>query len=125
VIKTKRWNDPREADDGFRLLVTRYRPRGVRSEDETWDAWQPALGPSKHLHAAYYGKNGAPIGWDEYAKRYVEEMKRQGFWIRGFAERVKRGETITLLCSSACTDPAHCHRTLLAKLIDECAALMR
>ena len=27
------------------------------------------------------------------------------------------GETITLLCSSACTDPARCHRTLLAGLV--------
>ena len=27
-IKTKRWNDPVEADDGYRLLVCRYRPRG-------------------------------------------------------------------------------------------------
>jgi uncharacterized protein YeaO (DUF488 family) len=120
-IKTRRWNDPREDDDGFRLLVCRYRPRGVKKEDETWDAWQPALGPSKELHAAYYGKTGEPIGWDEYVKRYREEMKRQGYWIRGFAERVKRGETLTLLCSSACTDPARCHRTLLAEMIESAA----
>ncbi len=117
MIKTKRWNDPAEPDDGFRLLVCRYRPRGVKKEDETWDAWQPALGPSKELHAAYYGKSGPPIGWDEYVKRYTQEMQRQGYWIRGFAERVKRGETLTLLCSSACTDPARCHRTLLAEMI--------
>jgi uncharacterized protein YeaO (DUF488 family) len=117
-IKTRRWNDPREKDDGFRLLVCRYRPRGVKKEDETWDAWQPALGPSKELHAAYYGKTGEPIGWDEYVKRYREEMKRQGYWIRGFSERVKRGETLTLLCSSACVDPEKCHRTLLAEMIE-------
>ena len=28
-IKTRRWDDPKEDDDGFRLLVTRYRPRGL------------------------------------------------------------------------------------------------
>ena len=42
-VHTKRWDDPRSPEDGFRLLVTRYRPRGVRKEDETWDAWDPHL----------------------------------------------------------------------------------
>ena len=37
--------------------------------------------------------------------------------IRALAARVAGGETVTLLCSSACTDPSHCHRTLLARLI--------
>ena len=35
---------------------------------------------------------------------------------------VAAGETITLLCSSACTDAAHCHRTLLKQLIEQRAA---
>jgi uncharacterized protein YeaO (DUF488 family) len=117
VIKTKRWNDPKEGDDGSRLLVCRYRPRGVRREDETWDSWLPQLGPSKELHAAVYGKHGSPISWDEYAARYLEEMKSQTFWIKALHDRAKRGETLTLLCSSACEDPERCHRTLLRDLI--------
>jgi uncharacterized protein YeaO (DUF488 family) len=117
VIKTKRWNDPTEPDDGYRLLVCRYRPRGVSRERETWDAWLPQLGPSAELHADVYGKAGPPIAWEEYAVRYHAEMESQSFWIRGFAERVEKGETLTLLCSSACVDPARCHRTLLAELI--------
>ena len=43
-LKTKRWDDPVEPDDGLRVLVCRYRPRGVRKEDETWDVWTPNLG---------------------------------------------------------------------------------
>ena len=34
---------------------------------------------------------------------------------------VAAGETVTLLCSSACTDPARCHRTLLASLVTAAA----
>jgi uncharacterized protein YeaO (DUF488 family) len=116
-VKTKRWNDPREPDDGFRLLVCRYRPRGVPRAVEPWDAWWPDLGPSRDLHAAYYGKHGAPIGFDAYTPRYLEEMKAQTARIERLAELVARGTTVTLLCSSACTDPARCHRTLLAGLI--------
>ncbi len=117
MIRTKRWNDTIEPADGVRLLVCRYRPRGVRREAEPWDSWLPQLGPSKELHAAVYGKHGAPISWDEYAGRYVAEMKAQGFWIRALGVRAARGETLTLLCSSACEDEARCHRTLLSALI--------
>jgi uncharacterized protein YeaO (DUF488 family) len=121
-IRTKRWNDPAEDGDGYRLLVTRYRPRGVRREEEPWDAWCIALSPSIDLHAAAYGKGDvAPIAWDEYERRFLTEMERQRFWIDGFARRVRSGETLTLLCSSACIDEARCHRTLLAKLIDDVA----
>jgi uncharacterized protein YeaO (DUF488 family) len=118
VIRTRRWNDPASGDEGFRLLVTRYRPRGVKREDETWDAWDPALGPSKELHAAYFGKQGAPIGWDEYRARYLEEMEAQGYRLTALANRHAAGETITLVCSSHCVDETRCHRTLLRQLIE-------
>src|SRR5829696_7500410 len=99
-IKTRRWNDPPEPDDGFRLLVTRYRPRGVAKADETWDAWDPHFGPSAALHAAVYGKTGVPLNWSAYRKRYLLEMRQQRGRIAELAARVRGGgETITLLCS--------------------------
>ena len=116
-VRTKRWNDPAEPDDGFRLLVTRYRPRGVKKADETWQEWWPELGPSRALHAAFWGKTGRPLTFEQYAPRYLEEMQAQTFRIRALADRAA-GETITLLCSSACEDPGRCHRTLLARLIE-------
>lgn len=122
-IRTKRWNDLAEAEDGYRLLVCRYRPRGVSGEAEPWDAWCSALAPSPELHAAAYGKAGAePIAWDEYVRRFTAEMERQRFWIDGFAARLSKGETVTLLCSSACVDPTRCHRTLLQEMIEARAA---
>ena len=125
-IRTKRWTDPVEPEDGYRLLVCRYRPRGVAREGEPWDAWCSALGPSVELHAAYWGKRGAPpIAWEEYARRYEEEVSHRPFWLNGFAERVAKGETITLLCSSACTDPARCHRSILKRMLERIAKLKR
>jgi uncharacterized protein YeaO (DUF488 family) len=116
-IRTRRWNDPPERGDGRRLLVCRYRPRGVRKEDETWDAWCKELAPSVELHAAYYGKHAPPIGLDEYRRRYLAEMRAQEARIAQLARRCASGETLTLLCSSACVDERRCHRTLLAELI--------
>src|SRR5262245_57274573 len=120
MIKTKTWNEPAEPGDGFRLLVCRYRPRALPKKDETWDLWWPHLGPSRELHAAYYGKRGQiPLGWEEYRRRYLDEMKAQEESIELLAEKVAGGTTLTLLCSSACTDGAHCHRHLLRRLIEE------
>lgn len=124
-IKTKRWNDSCEPDDGFRLLICRYRPRALPKKDETWDCWAKELGPSKELHADFYGKNGAPIDWETYRRSYLEEMQAQHELIDELAVLHNEGRTITLLCSSACEDAAHCHRTLLKQLIEEQAAKRR
>jgi uncharacterized protein YeaO (DUF488 family) len=121
-IKTKRWNDPTEKDDGFRLLICRYRPRGVRKADETWHRWCPDLGPSRKLHADYYGKHGPPITWSVYHTRYLQEMQAQEELIEELALMHTEGKKITLLCSSACEDATHCHRTLLQQLIEKAAA---
>jgi uncharacterized protein YeaO (DUF488 family) len=117
-IKTKRWDDPREPDDGFRLLVCRYRPRGLPKGEETWDAWDADLGPSRALHAAAYGKSGAPLNWPAYRSRYLLEMRQQREKIAELARRSNNGETLTLLCSSACTRESRCHRSLLKELIE-------
>jgi uncharacterized protein YeaO (DUF488 family) len=123
-VITRRWNDPpghppgAGEGSGLRVLVTRYRPRGVARSAETWDEWWPDLGPSRALHAAFWGKSGPPISFEQYRSRYLEEMQRQVFRIRALGDRVAAGETVVLLCSSACTDAARCHRTLLAALVE-------
>jgi uncharacterized protein YeaO (DUF488 family) len=119
TIGTRRWNDPEQEGDGLRVLVCRYRPRGVRKEDETWDVWLPDLGPSRELHADLYGKRGPPIGWRQYRSRYLAEMRERCEVLEQIARKVRQGETVTLLCSSACHDPERCHRTLLAKLLEK------
>jgi uncharacterized protein YeaO (DUF488 family) len=116
-VRTRRWNDPPQPGDGLRVLVCRYRPRGVSKADETWDVWLADLGPSRELHADYYGKHGPPIGWAEYKKRYLWEMAARGKLLESLAARVRSGETVTLLCSSACEEEQRCHRSLLAELL--------
>jgi uncharacterized protein YeaO (DUF488 family) len=117
-IRTKRWDDPKEPGDGFRILVCRYRPRGLPKADETWDIWMPNLGPSKALHAAVYGKSGPAIPWTQYRTAYLKEMLAERDVIDALAARVQGGETITLVCSSSCDRESRCHRSLLKALIE-------
>jgi uncharacterized protein YeaO (DUF488 family) len=117
-LKTKRWNDPVEPDDGYRVLICRLRPRGVAKARETWHEWCQAVAPSLPLLQAFQGKRGASLSWPEYEQRYLAEMAAQHEAIAALAARVRSGRPVTLLCASTCTDPERCHRTLLARLIE-------
>lgn len=117
-LKTKRWCDPIDPDDGLRILVCRYRPRALPKARETWDVWMRELGPSPELFDAFFGKGQVPITREAYKARYLEEMAAQRERIAELAARVERGETVTLLCSRDCILPPICHRTFLAELIE-------
>lgn len=118
-IRTGRWCNPREPDDGLRVLICRFRPRGLPKAKETWDVWLKELGPSRELLADFHGKGGVMITLDAYRERYVREMAPQQEHIEALAARVSRGETVTLLCSKDCLIAEACHRTILAELIEK------
>lgn len=118
-VRTRRWDDPPQPGEGTRILVCRFRPRALPKQRETWDEWWRELGPSEALHAAAYGKGQPPIDFAEYRKRYLAELEENPARARlnELRARVAGGERVTLLCSSACTDEARCHRALLRELL--------
>lgn len=121
-VGSKRWNDPVSQDDGTRILISRFRPRGLPKGEETWSEWHKELAPSEPLHAAYYGKLGVEITFEQYRAAFLDEMRRREGFVEELARRVGRGERLTLLCSSACTDPRLCHRTLVIELVEQVLA---
>jgi uncharacterized protein YeaO (DUF488 family) len=121
-IQTRRWDDLPGKDEGRRILVTRYRPRGVAKAAETWDEWIPALGPSKALHSAVYTDRSSRVSWETYRRLYLKEQLANRGLIEALAAAVAGGATITLLCSSACVRESRCHRSLLRELIEAAIA---
>lgn len=107
----KSTREARAPDDGLRLLVTRFWPRGVAKAKV--DLYLPDLAPSADLVRAF--KRGR-LTWPDFARRYRLEMAAQASLLRLLKHLDARGETITLLC--ACPDPARCHRSLLKDLIE-------
>ena len=112
----------RSPEDGERLLVMRYRPRGVRRE--AVDRWLRDLAPSARLLREYRERDdpatrpeatGDDGLWSWFVSEYRAEMAAQEPLIRELRAWHERGDTITLLCG--CHDPARCHRSLLANLI--------
>ncbi len=111
AIRLKRIYDPASPEDGFRLLIMRLWPRGVKKERVS--AWEKELGPSPGLLRDFLDK---VVDWPAYEKRYLAEMKKKEDLLAPWAEKA-RGEVITLLC--ACKDESRCHRTLLKRLLEE------
>jgi len=111
-VLTKRVYEPAVPEDGHRLLVMRFWPRGVRKERV--DSWQRDLAPSRDLLADF--RSGA-IDWAAYAERFHGEMASQPVSIEALrdARRVAAVGLLTLLCW--CHDETRCHRTLLRDLI--------
>ena len=53
MIQCKRVYDPQEASDGYRILVDRLWPRGIKKEALNYDEWCKILAPSTDLRKAF------------------------------------------------------------------------
>ena len=69
---TKRIYEAADTSDGYRVLVDRLWPRGVSKEEAALNEWAKAIAPSTELRK-WFGHD--PAKFDEFAKRYREEIK--------------------------------------------------
>ncbi|HRE49865.1 MAG TPA: DUF488 family protein [Flavitalea sp.] len=74
VTQIKRVYDPPEKADGFRALVDRLWPRGLKKENAHIDAWLKEAAPSAELRKWF---NHVPERWEAFARKYREELKEE------------------------------------------------
>ena len=102
MVKLKRVYDPAYRSDGYRVLVERLWPRGIRKEELPLGAWEKGVAPSTELRK-WFGHD--PELWSEFKKRYRKELK-EGLArerLRELAERASH-HTLTLVFSSHDTE---------------------
>ena len=102
-IAIKRIYAPAGAADGYRVLVDRLWPRGVRKEDAALDAWLREVAPSPALRR-WFGHE--PSRWEGFRHRYAAELDTLADHWRPLAERAAR-HRVTLLY--AARDEEHNH----------------
>ena len=56
MIQCKRVYDPQEESDGYRVLVDRLWPRGIKKEALNYDEWCKTLTPSTDLRKAFHSE---------------------------------------------------------------------
>ncbi|MBI5491599.1 MAG: DUF488 family protein [Deltaproteobacteria bacterium] len=114
MVKTKSIYDAPSKDDGLRVLVTRYWPRGVRKDEQ--DFWIRDLGPGPALIKAW--KSGA-ITWNEFRRSYLDEYgaSEKKTALKSLKDIIKatKGRDVTLLCT--CREEGNCHRGLLKDMV--------
>jgi uncharacterized protein YeaO (DUF488 family) len=70
-ILLKRAYDEPDSADGFRVLVDRLWPRGVKKADLRLDAWAKEIAPSTELRKWFHHD---PAHWLEFCNRYRAEL---------------------------------------------------
>jgi uncharacterized protein YeaO (DUF488 family) len=113
VLIQKSIYDPRSREDGFRVLVMQYWPRGVKKGKV--DVWFRELGTSKELIKAW---KAGKLTWPQFRTRYLAELKEtpKQAVVHELAKRARR-ERVSLLCG--CRDPNKCHRIILKEEIEK------
>ena len=91
-IETRRiYDDPH--GKGFRVLVDRLWPRGLRKDEVDFDLWLKDLAPSDPLRK-WFGHE--PAKWDEFKKRYFAELEGKQDQIRRLTDAAKDKTTVLL-----------------------------
>lgn len=75
AIKIKRAYEDKAIADGYRVLVDRLWPRGVKKTDAHVDVWLKELAPSTELRKWF---NHEPEKWTGFLKKYKAELHDSG-----------------------------------------------
>ncbi len=100
MIAMKRMYDPLDAEDGYRVLVDRLWPRGVREAAARLDAWEKGSAPSDELRH-WYGHD--PAQWAEFQARDARELAAPDTQVilDALAARARHGPVALLYASQA------------------------
>jgi uncharacterized protein YeaO (DUF488 family) len=96
LIRVKRIYEPAAAEDGFRVLVDRVWPRGVKKTAAAVDLWLKDVAPSTELRKWFAHD---PAKWAEFRRRYRAELQHQGDAV-ALLDRRQREGAVTLLFSA-------------------------
>jgi uncharacterized protein YeaO (DUF488 family) len=110
-VQTKRIYEPAARGDGFRVLVDRVWPRGIRKEDAHLDLWLKEIAPSTKLRQ-WFGHKAEH--WKGFRTEYRKELRKNPERVRELLASAK-GRPITLL--HAARDIQHTNAVVLAEYL--------
>src|SRR6185312_246428 len=110
-ILIKRIYESGDKQDGFRILIDRLWPRGIKKKDAKIDAWLKEAAPSSSLRK-WFDHDVAK--WHEFIKKYKAELKHLDA-LNELKNLKKQHKTITLLYSAR--DTEHNNAVVLQSLL--------
>ncbi len=112
MIKIKRIYEQPTPDDGYRILVDRLWPRGVRKEFAALDEWNKTITPSVELRKWF----------DHQAERFQEFSDLYKAELTSYQDELKRlitiAESNNLTLLYAAKDPKINHAIVLLEVLE-------
>jgi uncharacterized protein YeaO (DUF488 family) len=111
TIRIKRIYEPFSKSDGYRILIDRLWPRGIKKEDAHVDKWLKEIAPSTALRKAF---NHQPEKWASFIPAYQKELENS-IALDELLSDIHDHQTVTLLF--AARDEEHNHALVLQQFI--------
>ncbi|WP_199137492.1 DUF488 domain-containing protein [Pedobacter sp. ASV12] len=111
-IKTKRIYEAPSTADGFRVLVDRLWPHGLKKEDAQISLWLKAVAPSNGLRTWFHHEES---NWPTFVSRYRAELQNNEALpqLKALADE---HQTVTLLYGAK--DETHNQAVVLKQLLE-------
>ena len=112
MIQVKRVYEKPAKADGYRVLVDRLWPRGMKKEDVKMELWMKEVAPSDAVRKAF----GHEVQlWPRFEKRYKAELAGRKELLRELKKLEKEHGTVTLLYGAK--DQEHNQAVVLADVL--------
>lgn len=103
MLKLKRVYEPFSNADGFRVLVDRLWPRGIKKENAQIDLWAKETAPSTELRVWY--KQDVQ-NWKAFKLAYMKELEHS-IALDVLFEQIQNQKVVTLLYASKDNQRTH------------------
>lgn len=112
MVRIKRVYDAAAKDDGYRVLVDRLWPRGMKKEAAKIDLWMKDVAPSDQLRKSFHHD---AMKWPIFEKKYQAELKSKKDSLAELKKIEKEHGTLTLLFGAR--DPEHNQAVIIAEAL--------
>ena len=112
MLRVKRVYEKPTKEDGFRVLVDRLWPRGMKKEAAKVDLWMKDVAPSDKLRKSFHHE---AMNWADFEKKYQAELKTKKESLAELNNLEKEHGTVTLLFGTK--DEEHNQAVILAKAL--------
>ncbi len=112
-IRIKRVYEDFDESDGFRILVDRLWPRGIKKENLHYDLWAKEITPSSSLRKWYH--QNLDENWDAFVISYQKELSNVAD-MDTYIDEIKVHPVVTLLYASK--DTVHNHAIILKNYLE-------
>lgn len=113
-VRLKRVYEDYMASDGYRVLVDRLWPRGIKKENAHVDLWLKEIAPTTGLRKWF---NHEPGKWQGFEQKYLKEIAANTTANQQLKDIVKSHKPVTLLYGAK--DDQHNQAVVLQKWLQE------